>query len=1062
MSSRPNARTTKLRGSKRVGELDEEMVYESRVGDVFTLGSSTWRIEEITPDRVLVSPAPGIPGRLPFWKGDSLGRPVELGQAIGKWLRTTLHNREDDTIWQGMDAFAQENLRQYIDEQLEATGVLPSDNTVVIERFRDELGDWRIVIHSPLGARVHAPWALVISDRVRQKYGIDASVSHSDDGIVLRLPQVEASFDFDDPFAQDNDVPATAQVVLEDLFIDPAEVTTLVRDQVSDSSLFGARFREAAARALLLPKARPDKRQPLWQQRQRAAQLLSVASSFPDFPIVLEAVRECLQDDFDVPALKELMAGVSSGSIRIVEVETPHPSPFASSLLFGYTAQFIYDEDAPLAERRAAALTLDPTLLAELLGADGSGDLADLLDPAAVEQTIREVGYLTEQRSLKTAEHVWEYLLRSGPNTLHEIARRMHGAYVRDHAAVEGSSDTSGSANEEAHFSPSDVVGDELLSTTQNMLEALENSRRVIRVRLVNNQDADPWKWAAIEDAGRLRDALGVALPVGIPEAFTELVPDPLGDLVRRHARTHGPFTAAQVANRMGLGVAVVQETLRRLVSSGHLVAGRLSPTSTSSNAEEYCDADVMRTLRRRSLAALRAEVEPVAPHTLGVFLAQWQKVSQLRGVDGLYQAIEQLTGAPIPVSALESQVLPARVTNYSPSMLDELLSSGEVLWFGHRQLPGPRGGKDASVSLHLNDGSDLTLPSVVALKDHDEFGDSQSHQAVYQILSSGGAYFIPQIATEVELPLSQVSNILWDLVWAGLVSNDSFVPMRSLLGNTGSAPASRTPTRARSARSRFGGLSRPLVSDASTSGIHSGRWSALPLRNLDPTSRLHAAASVLMDRYGVVTRNVNLVEELEEPFGQIYRVLSTAESMGKVRRGYFIETLGGSQFAHEGAVDLLRTTEANIKSANERAFYTAQVLAACDPANPYGGLLAWPHSAVDMATHRPGRKAGATVVLVNGELCLYVEKGGKSLLTFSQDLPRLTSAAQSLAQGIDSGRVPKVHFSKIDGANALSFVRATSGNEAFLALKAAGYTVTPSGVRYLPTQRQSRGYQRA
>lgn len=1043
-SGRTSARTTKLRGGKRVGELDEEMVYESRVGDVFTLGSSTWRIEEITPDRVLVSPAPGVPGRLPFWKGDSLGRPVELGKAIGRWLRTTVHTRAEDPTWNGINEFARDNLARYIDEQLEATGVLPSDTTVVVERFRDELGDWRIVIHSPHGSRVHGPWALVIGDRIREKYGVDASVMHTDDGIVLRIPNTDDPVAFADPFALDSEAPMTASVNIQDLLISPEDVARVVREQVSDSSLFGARFREAAARALLLPKARPDKRQPLWQQRQRSAQLLSVAADYPDFPIVLEAVRECLQDDFDVPALKDLMAAVANNQVRVVEVETPSPSPFAQSLLFGYTAQYIYDGDAPLAERRAAALTLDPALLAELLGQEGGGDLADLLDPTAITQTAQELGAFTPERAPKTAEHVWELLGRMGPQTLEAVASRLELSLAIEATDLD-----------DQRFSRSRALA-------ESFLTSLERSHRVIRVRIAGVPSEQAQQWAAIEDAGRLRDALGVALPVGVPEAFTELVPDPLGDLIRRHARTHVPFSAQEVADRFGLGVAVVHDSLRHLVKRGILITGRLLPAELGGRGTEFCDADVMRVLRRRSLAALRAEVEPVAPATLGAFLPHWQKLGQLHGVDGVYQAIEQLSGAPVPLSALESQILPSRVTNYRPAFLDELTTSGEVLWFGHRTLPGPKGGKDAVISLHLRDGAELTLPSVTKLQDHDELSGSENHRLVLETLQTGGGYFLHRLSADLELGPAELSTILWDLVWAGLVTNDSFTPLRALLGHVGSAPTSRATKTPRSGRSRFSSIGRPLTVPAAPQPLQAGRWSALPERDSDPTRRLHACATVLMDRYGVVTRNVSTVEELEQPFSQLYRVLSTAESLGKVRRGYFIEKLGGSQFAHDGAVDLLRSFESDIAHANQRKLYSGVLLAASDPANPYGGMLPWPDHADPSLGHRPGRKAGASVVLVNGELALYVEKGGKTLLTFTPDVERLTTAAHTLTTAIDKGQLPKLYFSKIDAIPALSYVRATSGTAPLDALRSAGFTVTPSGVRYQARPRTFSGGARA
>ncbi|MBC7291010.1 MAG: DEAD/DEAH box helicase, partial [Actinotalea sp.] len=752
------------RGGRRVGELDEEMVYESRVGDTFTLGSSTWRIEDITPDRVLVSPAPGVPGRLPFWKGDSPGRPAELGRALGGWVRELsaadpqdARRRVQDS---GLDAWATDNLLAYLEEQRTATGRLPDDRTVVVERFRDEIGDWRVVIHSPYGARVHAPWALVIGARLRDRYGLDAAALHSDDGIVLRLPDVTSSGTWDvaaGRWVEEGDGP---EVDLADLVVEPDEVAEAVRAELGSSALFAARFREAAARSLLLPRRRPDRRQPLWQQRQRAAQLLSVASRYPDFPVLLEAARECLQDDFDVAALTDLMRQVQDGRVRVVEVTTASPSPFAQSLLFGYTAQFLYDGDAPLAERRAAALTLDPTLLAELLGQSGSAQLADLLDPAAVERTEAELSGTAPDRRARDLEGVADVVRRHGPLTLAEVRDRVR----------------------EDHRGDVDTWLAELVATR--------------RVLLVRHGDRD-W-WAAVEDAGRLRDALGVALPVGVPEVFTELVPDPLGDLLRRHARTHGPFTAAQVAERFGVGLGVVTEVLRRLESLRVLAFGRLRPESLGGTGEDWCDLDVLRVLRRRSLAALRAEVEPVAQQGLGVFLPRWQGVvehavavdpvaapegtsdrarrprTRLRGVDGVARVVEQLAGAAVPASALETLVLPARVQDYAPAMLDELTSAGEVLWAGHGALAG----RDGLVSLHPAATADLTLAPPADREEHTHLS-GPVHAAVLSALDGGGAYFLSGVVDRVRagegtasVPAAEVTQALWDLVWAGWVTN--------------------------------------------------------------------------------------------------------------------------------------------------------------------------------------------------------------------------------------------------------------------------------------------------
>ncbi|PJI94382.1 Lhr family helicase [Luteimicrobium subarcticum] len=1042
------------RQARRVGELDEEMVYESRVGDTFTLGSSTWRIEEITPDRVLVSPAPGLPGRLPFWKGDSPGRPAELGRAVGAWVRETSAAATADPSAahatlraDGLDDWAADNLLAYLAEQRAATGSVPDDRTVVVERFRDELGDWRVVVHSPYGARVHAPWALVVARRLRERLGVDVSALHSDDGIVLRVPDAEDVLGgWDDASGPDAPGAAggvgTGGVGLDDLLIEPDEVVEQVRDALGGSVLFGARFREAAARALLLPRRRPDRRQPLWQQRQRSAQLLAVASQFPQFPIVLEAARECLQDDFDTAALTTLMDEVRSRRVRVVEVTTPSPSPFAQSLLFGYTAQFLYDGDAPLAERRAAALVLDPTLLSELLGAEGAGDLADLLDPDQVVRTEDELQHLAPDRRAKDAEALWDVLRRVGPLPGREVVRR-----VRDESADD----------------------------VPRWLAGLEAARRVVRVRVAGAPADDVEQWAVAEDAGRLRDALGVALPVGLPEALLEPVPDALGDLVRRHARTHGPFPAADVAHRFGLGRAVVADVVARLVASGVLVRGRLRPPALGGTGDEVCDAEVLRRLRRRSLAALRAEVEPVPPETLGVFLPQWQNVTDgsshgappLSGADGLLRVVEQLSGAAVPASALESLVLPSRVRGYTPALLDELTTSGEVLWCGHAAIAGSGGG-DGLVSLHLADTAHLTLPDVPALDDVGAGTDL--HRAVLDVLDRSGGVFVGRLAELVEASPVAVLESLWDLVWAGRVTNDGLAALRSRLGTAGGAHrAPRAPARARpmTRRAGFGlGVGRTARDDLRGG---TGRWAALPGREPDATRRTHALTSVLLDRYGVLTRGVAAAEDVTGYFRGVYRVLAEEESLGRVRRGYFVEHLGGSQFALPGAVDVLRAHAQDLELARQsdtgpggagsggaeaRGAGRAMLLAATDPANPYGAALAWPVAAPPVAgtRARPGRKAGAVVLLCAGELVAYVERGGRSVLTFTPDERALRAAADRLVGAVRAGTLGRLTVQRVDGAPTLDGVQGGRGTTpATRALLAAGFTVAPSGLRVAP-----------
>ncbi|MFH8610106.1 ATP-dependent helicase [Streptomyces sp. NPDC018029] len=995
------------KGGGRVGELDEEMVYESRVGDVFTLGTSSWRIEDITRDRVLVSPAPGVPGRLPFWKGDQLGRPLELGRALGAFLREVGALSQEDArgrlLATGLDSWAADNVLAYLAEQREACGHIPDDRTIVVERFRDELGDWRVVVHSPFGAQVHAPWALALGARLTERYGMDAQVMHADDGIVLRLPDADLmGFDLLDqePTAPPVEYDAEkAPVSAGDVIFDKGEVNQIVTDQVGGSALFASRFRECAARALLLPRRSPGKRTPLWQQRQRAAQLLEVASEYGSFPIVLEAVRECLQDVFDVPGLTELMGDIEARSVRLVEVTTPEPSPFARSLLFGYVAQFLYEGDSPLAERRAAALSLDSRLLAELLG---QAELRELLDADVLTELEQELQWRTEDRRVKDPEGVADLLRLLGPLTGEELAER---------------------------------------GAEPGWAEELAAARRAIRVRIAG---AD--HWAAIEDAGRLRDALGTALPVGVPEAFTEPVKDPLGDLLARFARTHGPFTSATAAARFGLGAAVTEGALQRLAANGRVVQGEFHPAGIG---QEWCDAAVLRRLRRRSLAALRHELEPVPPAALAQFLPQWQNLSGhgLRGIDGLARAVEQLQGATVPASALEKLVLPSRVSGYHPAMLDELTAAGEVIWAGAGSLPG----KDGWVSLYLADTAPLLLPPPHPLE------LTALHQSVLDTLSGGYGLFFRQIADQVRATTHpdaldpQLADAIWELAWSGLLTNDTLGPMRSLLGSGRTAGATAHRAKRSTPRGRYGSLTA-AARTASRSGppTVAGRWSLLPSREPDPTLRAHALARALLDRHGVVTRGAVAAEGVEGGFSATYRVLSAFEDSGQARRGYVVEGLGAAQFAMDGAVDRLRAT-ANARDRTDGSrpsdAQAAVVLAAADPANAYGAALPWPEPP-NGASHKPGRKAGSLVILVDGELTLYMERGGKTLLAWPAtpenpvaDDPRLHAAAEALAAAARAGSLGTVTVERVNGSAALTSPFAPL-------LEGAGFHATPRGLR--------------
>ena len=985
----------------RVGELDEEMVYESRVGENILLGATTWRIEDITRDRVVVTPAPGQPGKVPFWKGDALGRPYELGRALGEFLRE-VDDWSDERLAEqcGLDELAVANLRSYVDEEREATGgVLPTDRQIVIERFPDELGDWRICVLSPFGARVHAPWALALESRVRDRLGVEVQAIWDDDGIVVRLPEADES-------------PPAEMVIL-----DPDEVEDLVVEAVGASALFAARFRENAARALLLPRRRPGSRTPLWQMRQKAAHLLTVASRYGSFPILLETYRECLRDVFDLPALVSLMADIASRRVRVVSVDTAVPSPFASSLAFRYVSNFMYEGDAPVAERRAQALTLDRHMLAELVGAD---ELRELIDPAALAAVEDELGALDERRWARTAEAAVDLLRRLGELSVEELRAR----------------------------------------SVSDFAERLVQERRAVPVRVAGED-----RLILAEDSGRYRDGLGVAVPRGVPEAFLEPVPDALEQLVRRWARTHGPFLAGQPAGRFGIAVERVEEVLVRLEAAETVVRGGFRPAGGASGTaagagsprrggaqeREWCDSGVLRLLRQRSLAVLRREVEPVEAQALARFLPAWQgvrvpaghgvvdprrpgrRVDAVGGLDRLHEVVSQLQGVAVPASVLERDVLAARVAGYSPRLLDELCAAGEVVWVG----AGPLGRDDGKVLLYLR-GSPLALVAPAAAAAERPAEDE--HERLRETLRARGAAFFRDLApTDDRTTLTA----LWDLVWAGEVTNDSFAAVRAL------SARHRTGAAGRRARSARGGASRgrPRLGTLTALGppTAQGRWSlversgplATPGRDgpspdrvwppegprrspgaagggpgqPDATAVAHALAGALLERHGVLTREAVRGEGTPGGFASVYPVLRAMEEAGRIRRGYFVAGLGGAQFALPGAVDRLR----QYREPDPEARLPALVLAATDPANPYGLALPWPDAPAG-AGGRPARVAGAYVVLLDGAASLYVERRAKGLVALRPfDGTWESEAVHALDQLLDSGRLARVVVERVD-----------------------------------------------
>ncbi len=983
---------------RRVGELDEEMVYETRPGETIVLGASTWRVEDITRDQVLVTPAPGEPGRLPFWHGDAPSRPIEVGRAVGAFLRETSQASPADALARlrgdyGLDELAATNLLAYVEEQRQATEVMPSDTQIVVERFRDEIGDWRICILSSFGGRVHAPWALAIESRMRERFGIEIASMVSDDGIVLRLPDTgwdgfdQAGFDqagldqsgpvggrdmgmLDDPggaFATPS-APITSDwmddaVMREVLVPDAEEIEDIVVGELANSTLFASRFRECAARALLLPKRRPGGRTPLWQQRQRAQDLLAVASRFGSFPILLETYRECLRDVFDVPALQSLLTDIASRRVRISQVQTEVASPFAGSLLFDYLAGYMYEGDAPLAERRASALTLDRELLAELLGAD---ELRDLVDGDALADLELELQRLAEDRRARSVDDVHDLLRVIGDLRTDEVVARVDGP-------------------------------------AEEWLAQLEAERRIYLARVAGED-----RWAAVEDAARLRDGLGVPVPVGLPDVLGQSVERPMVDLVARYARTHGPFVTADVSARLGLPRDAVELALKALLSEQRLTSGEFRPGGSS---REWIDTGVLRRLRRRSLAVLRKEVEPVGPEALARFVPAWQGAAlspRTPGVDRTFEVVEQLQGAPVPASILEKDVLACRVRGYTPAWLDELAAAGEIVWAGLGSLAS----SDGRVGLFLRDQAHVLLEPPTVPDDLDEV-----HAAVLAHLTERGASFWPELyraaltASGQGLPETEAVAVLWDLVWAGLVTNDTMQALRAWAGG----PPSRSGGRRR----------RPgRVSARTGPPTAAGRWSLvtdLVGTPVPATERMAARAATLLGRHGVVTRDAVAAEAgvvdasravLPGAFSGVYPVLKAMEDAGRTRRGYFVEGLGGAQFALPGAIDRLRALREPEEGADREPEVLA--LAAADPAQVYGAALPWPDAVSSKG--RPRRVAGAHTVTVDGRLVLFIEKGGRSVVTFTEDPELLAAAASGASALVDAGRVRALQIGRIDG----------------------------------------------
>jgi ATP-dependent helicase Lhr and Lhr-like helicase len=952
-----------LPDGRRVGELDEEMVYEARPGQAFLLGATAWRIEEIGRDRVIVTPAPGAPGAVPFWRGDSVGRPKELGEAIGAFSRWAIGQpaevleREYD-----LDPLAARNLLDFLREQQAATGVIPSDRTIVIERFRDEIGDWRLCVLSPFGGRIHAAWGLALSARIRERYGLESDAIWSDDGIIVHLP--------------DTDEPPSAELVLPE----PEELEELVVGELGSSALFGARFRENAARALLIPRAYPGRRTPLWQQRLKAQTLLEVARRYPDFPLILETYRECLRDVLDLSGLEWLLRSLATREISLVEVETPTASPFASSLLFDYVATYMYEGDAPNAERRAAALSLDRELLRELLGQE---ELRELIDAGALAALEDDLARRSPSRQASSRDELHDVLRTIGDLTAADVRLRVL-----------------------------DVLDSEA------MLAELVRERRAVLVRVAREE-----RYIAAQDAGLYRDALGVMPPSGLPDAFLVDVPDALRELAARRARAGGPFTTAELSARYGVDMA---SPLRELEAAGLLVRGELRPTSdprARPGEREWCDPEVLRRLRRASLPVLRREIEPAEQRSLAAFLPSWQGVDRHAaagaGVERLREVLVPLQGLALPAELWERAVLPRRVGAYSTSWLDQLCAAGEIVWVG----AGAIARRSGRVALYFRDDAPAIGPPATLAKL--DAPSEPEHELIRERLRAAPCFF-GDLAAEIELPVEALQEALWDLVWSGEITNDAWAPLRAPRLALARVPASAA---GRAAHQRSGRRFAPAIrsSRAQTRAPVQGRWSLVaPLFEpvSDPVARRRTLAELLLERYGIVTRELVLAEGIQGGFAALYDSLAQLETLGVCRRGYFIEGLGGAQFALPGAVERLRG-QRNLEQA------PPLVLAACDPAQPFGAALAWPsagHGGPNRGSdagsarpegRRPARVAGAHVVLVGADVACYVEASGRGLQTYVGGEP-LRVALRALADAVRAGQIRKLELERVDGQPVL------------------------------------------
>ena len=1015
-------------GRRRVGELDEEMVHESSPGDIITLGTSSWRIRQITGDRVVVDPAEGRSARLPFWKGEGLGRPAATGLAKGVFLREAQNSLPSEAgagesegerslrrrlTEAGLDDHARSNLLALLREQYRATGALPTDETLVLERYEDESGSWRIIVHSTLGRCVHEPWAMAIRERVHQVLGVRPQTIVADDGIVLQIPPVEGG------------LPGAGLITF-----DAAEISSLVRSRIETTALFAARFRECAARALLMPAARPGRRTPLWLQRVKAGQLLEASRQFQDFPVSVEAARECLQQYYDLPALTDLMERLASGRVRVVEAVTSEPSPFAHPLLFGYASTLIYQEDLPHAERRAQLLSLDPKALDALLG---DGGIADLLDDEVLAQVEAELQHLAPGRRVRAdAEAIADLLRELGPLSAAELAERCTDVGWRE-------------PGEDGQGDGDDVErGDKrkVEQTVGRALAELAGARRAAAVRVGGRE-----LWARVEDAPALRRALGVEAPEWALERAGDAVErraaarSPLNDLLLRYARTHTTVTPQRVAQAFGLGAAVAEGALAELAGDGSLV---------DLGAAGWMEPAVLTRVRHRSLDRARAAVAPVPPSALQRLVLERAGLDDPGGgVDALAEALAALKGVWLPAGLWESVVLPARVVDYRPAMLDELIATGEVVW---QARPVGDAASRSGAARVRSGAEDVPAPGEIAFFPTDS--------ALAPVAGEATAPGEPEAPEGREAGVS--GKGLWQMVREGAATGRSFEPVRRVLSPAAGPRTAPPSRRVRSRRGRRLMMEMPRAGEVTAAGrlslvVGSASWVRLSGAPAGDEERAIAEVESLLDRYGVVSRDLALTFGGAGGLGPLMPVLRRMEETGVVLRGGFIEGLGPVQFAERESVDRLRSLSHGPAGAAE----TPVVLDLKDPACLVGRGVPWPEPVLPAGLGEPSgvhgeetsgppvRRQGASVVVLGGAPVLYASENLKVLISYTSEREDLVRALTALAADRQAmfarqGAAAVRRRTVVESLNGVTALEPTVSD----LLRQAGFVRDPRGMR--------------